>query len=923
MMMMSNDSVEGKINENLKKEAALSSSERKFKIEIQTSNSNQSTLLLNKKYQLSNNQSPSSTSKYSKPTSTSTSDTNSSSGSSITSPIQIRKLQSHSTLTQSPTSSPSSSLTLPLPSPSSPHSPGFFSKSTSRAKRLSSLVLSSTTSTSNRSQSISISNPTIINTTNTNLMHLSDLNQLHQPPPPPPIPVPPINTSSPLDPSRPSISNATIIPSSSQSFSSASSLPPNHSSNPNQPGLVPIDFDEGVLRTLCNLECGLPLILDRLKQAIGSAREVSSFLKKKSQLEEEYGQKLSRLSRSTLEIYNHSGGEVKSGSFSNQFRNFLFVHEKIGLERIEHSIKVANVSDELLNVSKEVERVRKSNKDIGFRLEKSVTEAEAAAEKAKLKFELTAEELEKMLIAKNGGGNEMMGSHHPSGHSGSGSGGGGSGGGQLMTKAISKLTTKSVKSAGQLAKMEEEARAKMSNVSDLYRAQILATQQVRQEYFNLQLPRILRTLKEHSDEIDLGIQYYLTNYVTQTESIVLNEALSISSLPTASDQEPAHQSLSFQIKSIDNRSDFKDYMANYAAHFNQTHLSSIPNLPNLSHHPNPNLNHLQPISSTVPMIGSPKSSMEIDQQHQKSFGVDLALQLSKQTQQNGSNGNSVPRILERCVKAIERAGGLELVGVYRLSGTTSKIAKLKSKLDSDVEGVDLNLKLENVSELNDLTGVLKLWLRELPEPLLTWNLYPGFIEAGRIENDRLRHIRLHERVNELPDPNYATLKYLMGHLDKVRRNESINSMSSSNLAVIFGPTLLSPPKSRSSIPNHSNQFPQDSLPNDLIGVNGNGNPNNSNALLEMSAQCRAIETILVHYREIFVEEEDEDQEEEEEVEEEEVVEDGSGVGKMKMNGGSLDQSHDLTNYQLKEKRSDLPNHHHHHHQQQHSHQISL
>jgi hypothetical protein len=35
-----------------------------------------------------------------------------------------------------------------------------------------------------------------------------------------------------------------------------------------------------------------------------------------------------------------------------------------------------------------------------------------------------------------------------------------------------------------------------------------------------------------------------------------------------------------------------------------------------------------------------------------------------------------------------------------------------------------------------------------------------------IENDRLRHIRLHERVNDLPDPNYATLKFLMGHLDK-------------------------------------------------------------------------------------------------------------------------------------------------------------
>ncbi|EGG01307.1 uncharacterized protein MELLADRAFT_67207 [Melampsora larici-populina 98AG31] len=81
--------------------------------------------------------------------------------------------------------------------------------------------------------------------------------------------------------------------------------------------------------------------------------------------------------------------------------------------------------------------------------------------------------------------------------------------------------------------------------------------------------RILRTLKERSDEIDLGIQYYLTNYVTQNESIISSEALFISSLPTTSDQEPAHQvqSLSFQIKSIDNQSDFKDYMVNYAAHF--------------------------------------------------------------------------------------------------------------------------------------------------------------------------------------------------------------------------------------------------------------------------------------------------------------------------------------------------------------------
>lgn len=76
-----------------------------------------------------------------------------------------------------------------------------------------------------------------------------------------------------------------------------------------------------------------------------------------------------------------------------------------------------------------------------------------------------------------------------------------------------------------------------------------------------------------------------------------------------------------------------------------------------------------------------------------------------------------------------------------------------------------------------------MWLRELPDPLLTFNLHLGFIEAAskpcltlaersktefglEIENDRLRHIRLHERVNDLPDPNYATLKFFLGHLHR-------------------------------------------------------------------------------------------------------------------------------------------------------------
>lgn len=99
-----------------------------------------------------------------------------------------------------------------------------------------------------------------------------------------------------------------------------------------------------------------------------------------------------------------------------------------------------------------------------------------------------------------------------------------------------------------------------------------------------------------------------------------------------------------------------------------------------------------------------------------------------------------------------------------------------------MDSVDLRSE-EFLTDINDITSVLKLYFRELPTPLMTFDVYAGFLGAARqsfcylpathrlntfvgIENDRLRHIRLHERVNELPDANYATLKLLMGHLFK-------------------------------------------------------------------------------------------------------------------------------------------------------------
>lgn len=179
-----------------------------------------------------------------------------------------------------------------------------------------------------------------------------------------------------------------------------------------------------------------------------------------------------------------------------------------------------------------------------------------------------------------------------------------------------------------------------------------------------------------------------------------------------------------------------------------------------------------------------------------------------------------------------------------------------------------------MSDINDIAAVLKLWFRELPEPLLTWELYHSFIDAAsesragfdslgdlatdrlapvaEIENDRLRHIRLHERINELPDPNYATLKFLMGHLDKVAQQEAVNQMSRSNLAIVFGPNLLGAPP-----PQLAHHFPGPAAASaeggGSGGGEGGGGGGGGGGLRDMQWQCKCIETILTHFVEIFVE----------------------------------------------------------------------
>ncbi|CZS98218.1 related to GTPase-activating protein beta-chimerin [Rhynchosporium agropyri] len=153
------------------------------------------------------------------------------------------------------------------------------------------------------------------------------------------------------------------------------------------------------------------------------------------------------------------------------------------------------------------------------------------------------------------------------------------------------------------------------------------------------------------------------------------------------------------------------------------------------------------------------------------------------------DNSAVPMVVYQCIQAVDLFG-LEVEGIYRLSGTSSHVSKIKAMFDNDASKVDFRDPANFFHDVNSVAGLLKQFFRDLPDPLLTAEHYPGFIEAAKNEDDTVRRDSLHAIINSLPDPNYATLRALTLHLNRIQENSPVNRMNASNLAIVFGPTLM-------------------------------------------------------------------------------------------------------------------------------------
>mmetsp|Transcript_28242 Transcript_28242/g.31370 ORF Transcript_28242/g.31370 Transcript_28242/m.31370 type:complete len:789 (+) Transcript_28242:23-2389(+) len=157
------------------------------------------------------------------------------------------------------------------------------------------------------------------------------------------------------------------------------------------------------------------------------------------------------------------------------------------------------------------------------------------------------------------------------------------------------------------------------------------------------------------------------------------------------------------------------------------------------------------------------------------FGVKLKTLLSTR-----DHGEDVPKILSLTTKILSEK--LDTEGLFRVPGAASTIRQLKESFNSG-ENPEMSR-----SDAHGVGGILKLWLRELPEPLMTYDLYE---QCLRDKTGSLSTEELGKRLQALPKYNQLALSHLINFLSNVSKESEVNKMTVDNLAMVFGPALLS------------------------------------------------------------------------------------------------------------------------------------
>ncbi|XP_042354618.1 rho GTPase-activating protein 24-like [Plectropomus leopardus] len=146
----------------------------------------------------------------------------------------------------------------------------------------------------------------------------------------------------------------------------------------------------------------------------------------------------------------------------------------------------------------------------------------------------------------------------------------------------------------------------------------------------------------------------------------------------------------------------------------------------------------------------------------------------------------VPLVVEQCVTFI-RERGLHEVGLFRQPGQASLVKELQEAFDAGERP-----SFDSSTDIHTVASLLKLYLRQLPEPLIPYSHYQDFLLCGqKLLTDRMLVLgELRNLLHELPVANFNLLNFICQFLNEVQSYSSTNRMSGQNLATVFGPNIL-------------------------------------------------------------------------------------------------------------------------------------
>ncbi|KAM8921560.1 rho GTPase-activating protein 30 [Pelodytes ibericus] len=200
----------------------------------------------------------------------------------------------------------------------------------------------------------------------------------------------------------------------------------------------------------------------------------------------------------------------------------------------------------------------------------------------------------------------------------------------------------------------------------------------------------------------------------------------------------------------------------------------------------------------------------------KVFGCDLLEHLQV-------SGLEVPQVLRSCTEFVETNGVVD--GIYRLCGIASNVQKLRQEFEME-RAPDLNKDIY-MQDVHCVSSLCKAYFRQLPNPLLTYQLYDKFADAVAIQLEQERLVKIKDVLKDLPLPHYRTLEYLMRHLVHMASFSSLTNMHARNLAIVWAPNLLRSKDIEAS------------------GFNGTA------AFMEVRIQSIVVEFILTHVEQLF------------------------------------------------------------------------